>query len=635
MKKNNFIFPAFAVLLLLAFKHVNTNKPYVLLYRQHILDIRHHLVNLQQLTPTVGADLDKIKLFQKELQTARIAVKQADFWLRYLEPNHYKLLNGPLPVEYETEVHEKFEKPYRRVGGGLTLLQLACEEKYDSTAMLSLLDLASQGLSAFESDSVMDRLKNENHFLLCNRLFLLHLATIYTTGFESPDTSLILPELIEMTQAVKLIYQAWSEEHPNYLDPAYLERFTAMQTFLNACVNYSQFNHFQFIREYVNPLFAYNQNMIRQKNIKSSSLVDYSLSRSATSIFSKTLYSAQNTKGIFGHVTDKEVLMEISETGRILFNDPILSGDNQRSCSSCHSANNSFTDTSVITHWQFGKSKRLTRNTPSLLNGSFNHLLMLDGKHYSLVAQAKGVITSPIEMNGHEEEIVAKVMSCTTYKKRLAKWCQLTPAYPQPSIEHIASALIIYYTSFDRNEAPFDLMMNQQLEPDPLVVKGFNLFMGKAQCGTCHFAPIFNGVKPPYTGSEFEVLGVPADTAYTKGDEDRGRALVFDAPETRYAFRTGTLRNVALTGPYMHNGVFKTLEEVIEFYNQGGGAGRGLSFPNQTLSADKLNLSKDEKTALIAFLRSLTESIKADELPIILPASKKKTLHNRQIHGVY
>ena len=121
----------------------------------------------------------------------------------------------------------------------------------------------------------------------------------------------------------------------------------------------------------------------------------------------------------------------------------------------------------------------------------------------------------------------------------------------------------------------------------------------------------------------------------TKGDEDRGRALVFDAPETRNAFRTGTLRNVALTGPYMHNGVFKTLEEVIEFYNQGGGAGRGLSFPNQTLSADKLNLSKDEKTALIAFLRSLTESIKADELPIILPASKKKTLHNRQIHGVY
>jgi cytochrome c peroxidase len=498
-----------------------------------------------------------------------------------------------------------------------------------------LLTIAFQGLSAFENDSVLSLFKDENHFLFCNRLFLLNLATIYTTGFDCPDSSRILPELIEMTMAVKTIYQAWLEEHPNYLEPLYLQHFTAMEGFLKNCGGYDCFNHFLFIRDYVNPLFSINQKMIREKRLKSASRMDYSLNSAATSIYSKTLYAAQSTKGVFGQITNSDLINEIRETGKLLFNDPILSGDNQRSCASCHALSSYFTDTSVTTHMQFGKTKRLERNTPTLLNSSFNHLLMQDGKHYSLLAQAKAVITNPIEMNSKEEEVVDKVMSCPLYKKRLLQWCRLTPAYPKPTIEHITSALILYYTTFDRQQSPFDLMMNQQMEADPSVVKGFNLFMGKAQCGTCHFAPLFNGVKPPYTGSEFEVLGVPSDTSYSTADADLGRSQVFDVPETRNAFRTGTLRNVAVTGPYMHNGVFKTLDEVIDFYDQGGGAGRGLSFPNQTLSAEKLNLTKEEKTLLITFLRSLTEAITTHESPIILPSSRKKSLKSRTFHGVY
>ena len=106
--------------------------------------------------------------------------------------------------------------------------------------------------------------------------------------------------------------------------------------------------------------------------------------------------------------------------------------------------------------------------------------------------------------------------------------------------------------------------------------KGFNLFMSKAQCGTCHFVPQFNGVKPPYAGSEFEVIGVPEDSNYKRLSPDKGRYEINPVNEMMNAFRTGTVRNAAYTKPYMHNGVFQTLDQVIELYDVGGGTGKKL-----------------------------------------------------------
>ena len=167
------------------------------------------------------------------------------------------------------------------------------------------------------------------------------------------------------------------------------------------------------------------------------------------------------------------------------------------------------------------------------------------------------------------------------------------------------------------------------------VKKGFNIFMSKAQCATCHFAPQFNGVKPPYVGSEFEVLGVPSDTNYTSLSPDKGRFNINAAKETANAFRTGTIRNASKTAPYMHNGVFRNLEQVIDFYDFGGGSGKGLKVNNQTLSSDSLHLTKDDKTNLKAFINSLTEKIEFENVPEKLPASKIKNLNKRKVSGEY
>jgi cytochrome c peroxidase len=135
--------------------------------------------------------------------------------------------------------------------------------------------------------------------------------------------------------------------------------------------------------------------------------------------------------------------------------------------------------------------------------------------------------------------------------------------------------------------------------------------MGKAACATCHFAPVFGGALPPtLLESEPEAIGVPSrpDTAGARIDPDPGVAGFDHATVHRHAFKTPSLRNVELTAPYMHNGVYRTLEDVVDFYDRGGGAGIGIELPNQTLSPEPLRLSVREKRDLIAFLGALTDT---------------------------
>jgi cytochrome c peroxidase len=239
------------------------------------------------------------------------------------------------------------------------------------------------------------------------------------------------------------------------------------------------------------------------------------------------------------------------------------------------------------------------------------------------------------EMNGAEEDLVKKVMSCKEYKDAFKKFLRYTPEEKEVTLSHIVSAITFYYADFSHYAAPFDDAINNKFSISSEAKKGFKLFMSKAQCATCHFLPIFNGVKPPYIGSEFEVIGVPEDTSYTKLSTDKGRYNVNPAKETLNAFRTGTIRNAAFTKPYMHNGVFQTLDQVIELYDVGGGVGKKLVVNNQTLSTDSLKLSKAEKSELITFIQSLNENIIFEKPPSALPASTNKELNKRKVGGEY
>jgi cytochrome c peroxidase len=583
-------------------------------------------------------DNEALQKLSEQLRETRYTMKQVDFWLRYLAPLSQKKINGPLPVEWETEVFEKFEAPYKRDGAGLTLAYLHIGEPgFDHAQLRFLLNEATHAVPELEHDTIVTLLDSHHHFFLCNRLYLLNLATIYTTGFECPDADAVIPELRMMMQAVKDIYTSYDRSFPQYsINTEYLLLYDAAISFTESQpADYTRFDHYRFIRDYVNPLFSMNQQMLRQHNVVSKSLLNYSLNKHVTSIFSKSLYFAQNPKGIFLRVDDEKALAELENTGRMLFYDPILSANNERSCASCHKPGQYFTDTFATTPERFNRQGALPRNTPSLLNAQYNHLIMLDGKHITLQAQTRDVITNAEEMGSNEAEMIRKVMSCKTYSTAFNRLLKYTPQEKQVTADHIASAITYYYSKFSRDYAPFDAAMNRKTELQADEQAGFNVFMGKAQCGTCHFAPQFNGIKPPYVGSEFEVLGVPADTGFSNLSSDKGRYVINPAYETANAFRTGTLRNITHTAPYMHNGIFKTLEEVIDFYNNGGGAGRGLAVENQTLSADTLGLTTAEKKQLVAFMHSLSEQITFEQAPETLPRSSFKELNKRIPGGTY
>ncbi len=575
---------------------------------------------------------------KQHIEEARLKLKAIDFWLRYLEPVAYNKINGPLPVEWENEVFEKFEPPYRREGAGLSLAEIYLDDKSASKdSVLRLVQLSFDALKTFKADSIVGQLDSFDHFFYANRLYLLNLAAIYTTGFECPGNKNIIPELRSMVADVKGIYSSYNSAFPTKpVTKEYLDAYEKMIVFVNSQpADFTQFNHYIFIKDFVNPLFAINQKLIAEYKPFSISYNDFTLSNTAQSIFDKMLYAPQNTKGIYSLVEDKETLAEIKAMGKTLFYDPILSGNNQRSCASCHKPNEYLTDTSVATSLQYNRTDRLPRNTPTLINSVYNHLLMLDGKHITLQAQGRDVMTNPKEMGGEKNDILRKVMSCKEYRTALNKFLKLTPEEHEVTIDHIISAITYYYSDYSSYSAPFDDAMNNQAPLDHASINGFNLFMGKAQCGTCHYVPQFNGVKPPFISSEFEVIGVPEDTTYKALSADKGRYGINPAPEMMNAFRTGSIRNSEYTKPYMHNGVFHTLDEVIDFYNAGGGVGKKLEVKNQTLSADSLKLTPNEKKELISFIHSLNEHIIFQSTPEQLPHSSIKELNTRKVGGEY
>ncbi len=603
---------------------------------QDFTDQEQHLLQTIRTTSLAGqADRQLVK---DQIDQVRLSLKANDFWLRYLEPVLYQKINGALSVEWETEVFEKFEKPYKRTGAGLSLAELYLKQSsVNKDSLLNLIDSSIAASGGFAADSITKSLVTYHHFFLANRLYLLNLASIYTTGFECPDPKNIIPELRYMLTQVRHTYESFDQSFPaTPLSPEYLRLYDQMIDFVDKQpTDFTEFDHFGFIRDYVNALFKMNQQFIISYNVASDSYNDYSLNNSCQSIFDKGLYTAQNIKGMYAPVEDTSALQEIRQTGKLLFYDPILSGNNQRSCASCHKPDQYFTDTAVATSPQFDHQGVLPRNTPSLINAPFNHLLMMDGRQYTLQSQANEVMMSLHEMHSTEKELIRKVMSCKEYKEAFHRFLKLTPEEKEVGIGHITSALTLYYGSFSQFYAPFDEAMNNKRPLPQDVREGFNLFMGKAQCGTCHFVPQFNGVKPPYVNSEFEVLGVPDDLHFASLSQDSGRYVVNAAGEMLHAFRTGTVRNAACTKPYMHNGVFKTLDEVLDFYDAGGGSGKKLMVTNQTLSSDSLKLTIREKQEIISFIQSLNEQITFDIPPQKLPQSTDKALNSRKPGGEY
>ncbi len=295
---------------------------------------------------------------------------------------------------------------------------------------------------------------------------------------------------------------------------------------------------------------------------------------------------------------------EAVELGRLLFFDPILSADDRMSCASCHHPDLGFADGQA--HPVGVDGETLPRHTPTLWNVGWAQPLFWDGRAETLEDQAGVPLTHPQEMAADPDQIQADLQAIPEYVERFQ---QVFPDDPEPiSFENVRRALAAFQRTLISDDSPFDRFAAGDVDAlTPAQRRGLNLFRSAAtRCFECHTPPLF-------TNNTFRVIGVPEEP----GVQDPGRAGVApDAPAG--AFRVPTLRNVALTGPYMHNGAFATLEEVIDFYAKGGG--RAFGQENVDRFVLGFDLSDQERADLVAFLMALTDESRMPPIPQEVPS---------------
>ncbi len=367
-------------------------------------------------------------------------------------------------------------------------------------------------------------------------------------------------------------------------------------------LDFGAFDRLHFITAYINPLTV-NLKLAREALDIPYKDIPHFLDPAASNAFAKGAFNP-----VFYAPNKVQSLTPAQITlGKRLFYDPVLSYNGQRSCATCHNPQKAFTD-GLKTPVPMAGEALVTRNTPTVLNAALQPGQFYDQRVAYLEDQVNMVVHNKAEMHGNLEGAAVKLQQQADYRQLFQ--AAFANAPQDINSYRIQQAIAAYIRSLIRLNSPFDAFMRGDTTQLSLAAKrGFNLFMGKAKCGTCHFMPLFNGVAPPdFAKAEAEIIGVPAAKDKAAIDPDSGKYLIQQIALYRFAFKTPTLRNVALTAPYMHNGVFNTLEEVMNFYNNGGGAGMGIQLEGQTLSADSLHLSQGEQQDVIAFMQSLTDT---------------------------
>jgi cytochrome c peroxidase len=436
----------------------------------------------------------------------------------------------------------------------------------------------------------------------------VRLVTLGITGFDSPVALHSITEATTSIAAIKSLLKLFSEE-PGI---AGTNRIKTLNGLLDAAGGYLAkqksfpgLDRLHFISTYFNPF--YKQLVVARQ----AAGIDTPQGRSpvnfnSLNIFSKDFFDIT----FFSPGVEYGVTPQRAALGKKLFSDPILSGTNRRSCAGCHNPKKAFTD-GIAVPFAMDNKTRLKRNTPTLWNSMLQTRQFFDTRADMLENQLKEVVHDVSEMEGSLAETAKAIKNDERYEKLFA---EAYPTEKEPiSPFNIANAISSYIRTLVSLDSKLDRYMRGNKSMLSAAEKnGFNLFTGKAKCATCHFLPLFNGLVPPdFTETETEVLGVPATKNKLKAklDADPGRFEITRSVIHRFSFKTPTLRNIALTGPYMHNGVFTTLNEVMDFYNAGGGAGLNISPENQTLPTDKLNLTKQEIADIIAFMKSLTDPV--------------------------
>ncbi len=577
---------------------------------QSTLDFRTSVEDFTEQSVSKDALLSKYR-------SLRDKFKMVEFIVEYLDKEAYdKILNGaPLPKLEKKVADITVLKPH----GFQVIDELIGSENLFSNEtkeeLLKEVKILESNVGKIH-DFLKPRKLSDRHFFEAARIGVLRLATLGTTGFDTPGTLQGIEDATVVLNNLSHYINFYKPELKNVGRVGLLKtsnkllkkglKFTKSKDFDN-------FNRLVFIKEVINPVYKIIKDIhlaLNYETIEEVSRFIQAVNYNADNLFDNTFLNSF----FYVSLQNDSTYNTKAELGKLLFYDPILSQNNTMSCATCHDPNKGFTDGKTLSISNSGDP--LKRNAMTLNYSVYATRFFHDLRAKNLENQFEHVVVSDDEFNTSYKEIIKKINYSDTYKNLFTK------AFPENKtrkirsndIDYVLAAYVMKLNTFD---SPIDkFFQNKITELPKSVERGFNLFTGKAACATCHFAPLFSGNLPPlFMDSEAEVLGVPE---YKEEpwvlDNDLGRVGngITQDKATFYqaAFKTPTIRNISLTGPYMHNGVFDTLEEVMDFYNKGGGAGNGIQLEHQTLASDPLNLSEKEIADIIAFMESLNDTKK-------------------------
>ncbi|QDU39452.1 Cytochrome c551 peroxidase precursor [Maioricimonas rarisocia] len=290
------------------------------------------------------------------------------------------------------------------------------------------------------------------------------------------------------------------------------------------------------------------------------------------------------------HPKDNAPTPEKIQLGKQLYFDPRLSRDSTISCASCHDPQKGFSNGEQFATGVRGQVGG--RNSPTVINAAFNRFQFWDGRAGSLEEQALGPIQNPIEMDMTLDEVVERLNAIEGYRRQFQKvfGSDVTP-------ENIGRAIAAYERTILSGDAPYDRYKDgDESALSEAAERGMKLFFGKANCSACHAGANF-------TDNAFHNIGVGMD----RDEPDHGRFSISSLGGDTGSFKTPTLREIARTGPYMHDGSLKTLEEVVAYYSRGGN-------PNPYLDEElfPLNLTAEQQQDLVTFLK---EGLSSENYP--------------------
>lgn len=283
---------------------------------------------------------------------------------------------------------------------------------------------------------------------------------------------------------------------------------------------------------------------------------------------------------------DNPYTAEKAELGWLLFFDKRLSADGTVSCASCHDPKHAFGDGAPVSTGIRGQKGG--RSAPTVINRAYSVEQFWDGRAATFEEQAKGPIANPIEMGNTHQAVVQALRKVPGYRERFKK----VFGKDDVTIDEVAKAITTFERTVLSGNAPYDrFKAGDKTALTPAQQEGMKVFFSdNARCDSCH-----EGIN--FTNGKFANIGIGMD----KKDPDLGRFNVTKRESDKGAFKTPTLREIAHTAPYMHDGSMKTLEEVVEHYDKGG-------IKNPTLHQDvrPLKLSPQDKKNLVEFLKALS-----------------------------